>query len=126
MANANRRRWRPWIRGAVITIFVVFVAVTIGILYLRAKINQVPDWWAPADAGSVEVVALGESVENAIVTEVNRARPGSTAAPTSDWTLHLTEDDRSLLRRMAGDRVTITARELPDTPRTNLTTLLGD
>lgn len=40
--------------------------------------------------------------------------------------LHLTGNDRALLRRMAGDRVTITARELPDTPRTNLTTLLGD
>lgn len=76
------------------------------------------------DIGTMARLAAGGVLAEATVN-LGGIHPGPGRVEVLRY-LHLTEDDRSLLRRMAGDRVTITARELPDTPRTNLTTLLGD
>ncbi|MDX1494824.1 MAG: PTS sugar transporter subunit IIB, partial [Longimicrobiales bacterium] len=40
--------------------------------------------------------------------------------------LHLTEDDRRALEALADDGVDVSARELPDSPKVGLATLLGE
>ena len=89
----------PWLRVILIVLLVLISTVAIALFYVRSRIQQPPEWWAPADALSQDVIALGEQVENSVVTNANRARPGGNASHSSSgaepdiWVLRLSEDE---------------------------------
>jgi len=66
------------------------VVVVGGVLYVRHEISALPDWWKPADGTSSETIAVGESTENQVLSEMNRVQGRRDG---SEWALELGEEE---------------------------------
>ncbi len=76
---------QPWFIAIAL---IIGVTATTGGLIVRHRMQQLPDWWAPADADSADTVAVGESTENRILTEIGKVSGRESGRP---WTLELSE-----------------------------------
>jgi hypothetical protein len=79
--------------GAAALAFGLFIAVA----FLS---RQFPDWWRGIETDRAVLAAIGADMENAIVEEVSRVRPGAPdAGPpgpgwhSEDWTLEIRDDE---------------------------------
>jgi len=83
-AGLMRKRW---FQAALLCLVAVLVG---GFLYVRHEIGALPEWWKPADGSSRETIALGESTENLVLSEMNRVQGRRDG---SEWTLELGEEE---------------------------------
>jgi len=77
-------------RAVRVTVAVLVLAIVGGAWYVNLAVRRAPGWWNPADASRAEIIALGESTENRVVSEMNRVTGRSNGR---EWTIELTEEE---------------------------------